>query len=184
MGEPSQSLFVLWRWRDGSSATCSYELTCQHLHNLLARGDVPPPEGLHLRDASLWASQIAYAQEISHRMLWPLLYLGKPIGGGKYEPDPSLWDRKAKRLYVMMAAHHRRPTEEAAHREHARESRVERSPSSTEIAAPIAQRMVQFHRRWIECVCRAQETRHVVVWCFVRECRATRDDPRPSERWD
>jgi hypothetical protein len=35
---------------------------------------------------------MAYAQEISHRMMWPLLYLGKPIGGGKHEPNPSLWD--------------------------------------------------------------------------------------------
>ena len=34
-------VFFLWRWRDRSCTTCSYELTCQQLHNLLARGDVP-----------------------------------------------------------------------------------------------------------------------------------------------
>ena len=85
-------VFFLWRWRDRSTATYSYEVTSQQLYHLLARSDVPLPGGLHLRDAALWASLIAYALEQSRRLLCPCRYLGAQIGGGKYQPDPSLWD--------------------------------------------------------------------------------------------
>jgi hypothetical protein len=92
VGRATSQCFCLWKWPDGSNETCSYELTCQQLHNLLARGDVPLPGGLHLRDAALWAGLIAYALDQSRRLLCPCRYLGVPIGGGKYQPDPSLWD--------------------------------------------------------------------------------------------
>jgi len=85
-------VFFLWRWRDRTSATFSYELTCQQLYHLLTRNDVPPPVGLHLRDAALRASLEAYEKTQSRHILWPCRYLGVPIGGGKYQPDPSLWD--------------------------------------------------------------------------------------------
>jgi len=54
-------VFFLWKWRNGSSATCSYELTCQYFNHLLARCDVPPPGSLHLSDVALWARLMAYA---------------------------------------------------------------------------------------------------------------------------
>ena len=94
-GRASQvRVYFLWKWHDAGSATrsWSFELTCQQLHNLLARGDVPTPGGLQLSDRTLWARLVEYAQEQSRRLLWPCRYLGVPMGGGKHQPDPALWD--------------------------------------------------------------------------------------------
>ena len=84
--------YFLWTWRDAGGVTSSYELTTQHLNNLLAGSNVPPPGGLHLNDRTLWEKLIAYAREQSRRLLWPCLYLGAPVGNGRCQPDPSLWD--------------------------------------------------------------------------------------------
>ena len=85
-------VYFLWTWRDVGGATWSFELVCKQLHSLLARGDVPSPGGLRLGDRTLWDMLVAYALKQSRRMLWPCRYLGAPIGNGKYQPDPSLWD--------------------------------------------------------------------------------------------
>ena len=92
-GRASQvQVYFLWTWRDAGNAILSFELTCQRFDNLRARGDVPLPGGLQLSDRTLWARLVEYAQEQSRRLLWPCRYLGVPMGGGKYQPDPSLWD--------------------------------------------------------------------------------------------
>ena len=64
----------------------------EQLHKLLAKGDVPRPGGLQLSDRTLWARLVEYEQDMSRRTLWPCRYLGVTTGGGKYQPDPSLWD--------------------------------------------------------------------------------------------
>ena len=53
---------------------------------------MPPPGGLQLSDRILLAKLLVYEQDQSRYALWPCRYLGAPLGGGKYQPDPSLWD--------------------------------------------------------------------------------------------
>ena len=84
--------YFLWTWSDAGNATLSCELTTQRLDNILAGRKVPPPGGLRLSDRTLWARLVEYAQEQACRTLCPCRYLGAPLGGGKYQPDPSLWD--------------------------------------------------------------------------------------------
>ena len=52
----------LWTWRDVLRAASAYDVTTQHLHNLLARGGVPSPEGLHLRERAVQTGLEAYAE--------------------------------------------------------------------------------------------------------------------------
>ena len=85
-------VYFLWTWHDAGSATFSYELTTQRLNHIQAGSKVPPPGSLRLSDRTLWARLVEYAQEQSRRLLWPCLYLGAPMGAGKYQPDPALWD--------------------------------------------------------------------------------------------
>ena len=54
-------VYFLWRWRDVLQAGYMYEVTTQRLHHLLARGDVPAPGSLHLRDRAMQAALEAYA---------------------------------------------------------------------------------------------------------------------------
>ena len=68
-----------------------------------------------------------------------------------------------------MGAPHGRPAEEAAHRKHSGPSRLERPSPCTEAATPFAQRVVQFHHRWAERICRAEAAWHVVPRGFLRE---------------
>ena len=85
-------VYFLWTWRDAGSATSSFELTAQRFDHILAGSHVPPPGGLHLSDRTLWANLIAYAQDQARRTLCPCRYLGARVGGGKYQPNPLLWD--------------------------------------------------------------------------------------------
>ena len=84
------SVYFLWTWRDVSRAGCMYEVTNQRLDNLFARGGVPYPDGLHLRDRAVQTGLEAHAERQYLRTGCPCKYLGKPIDG-KYEPDPSRW---------------------------------------------------------------------------------------------
>ena len=70
------SVYFLWTWRDVLKAGSVYEVTTQHLHHLLARGSVPPPDGLHLRDRSVQTGLEAYAERQYLRTGCPCKYLG------------------------------------------------------------------------------------------------------------
>ena len=90
-GRASQiSVYFLWTWRDALRAGCVHEVTNERLNNLLARGGVPPPDGLHLRDHAMQTGFEAYAEREGRRTGCPFAYLGKPMDG-KYQPDPFLW---------------------------------------------------------------------------------------------
>ena len=84
------SVYFLWTWRDALRAGCVHEVTSQYLHNLLARGGVPSPEGLHVRDRATQAALDAYALDQFRRTGCPCKCLGALVEG-KYQWDPSLW---------------------------------------------------------------------------------------------
>ena len=84
-------IYFLWTWCEGSSGGCPYELTSQHLHHLLARGDVPSPGALHVRARAMQARFEAYALDQYRRTGCLCSYLGAWVNG-RHEPDPSLWD--------------------------------------------------------------------------------------------
>lgn len=90
-GRASQlRVYFLWQWYDASMVGYAYEVTTQRLDNLLARGVVPSPDGLHLRDRAMWTGLESHAQDQYRRTGCPCIYLGALVNG-RYQPDPSLW---------------------------------------------------------------------------------------------
>ena len=107
-------------------------MTTQRLHHLLARGDVPVPGSLHLRDRAMQADLEAYARNQFRRTGCPCKYLGALVDG-KYQPDPSLWgavtaESKGKTIVFSVGARQNRSAKETALPKHACRQRLVRSP--------------------------------------------------------
>ena len=78
------SVYFLWTWRDALRAGSVHEVTHERVDNLLARGGVLSPDGLHLRDHAMRTGFEAYAEREGRRTVCPFAYLGKPMEG-KYQ---------------------------------------------------------------------------------------------------